>query len=201
MTNEAEARIVEAIMSPGQAGHRVEEIRNLVRDAFAHFKERAEMRTGELEAQLELAHVRDGQRKEQLKIAEHELVSALEVVSDLEQRERDLEERARIAEEAFAKLTERHVALKERVEANEAATRGCAIAPKSEAGQWHAKIENEAGELKDSRGMEPRLSQIYETMATIVPFSAEAPFALCYFMACLNNGIEADTLVERMSRA
>lgn len=104
--NEAEARIIEAIMSETANGsHSASELRALVREAFAHFKERSEMRAGELEAKLELSEVRNAQRKAAL-MTEHsenkalrdQLNDARKVIELQEQRERDLEARAEAAE-------------------------------------------------------------------------------------------------------
>ena len=70
----AEARIIEAILNPEHnSEHRAEELRSLARDALAHFKERAEMKVSDLKARLELADVRDAQRKEALEDAKLEL--------------------------------------------------------------------------------------------------------------------------------
>lgn len=83
----AEARIIEAILNPEHnSEHRVSELRSLARDALNHFKERAEMKVSDLKAKLELADVRDAQRKEALEDAKL-------VIAELEDRERELEAR------------------------------------------------------------------------------------------------------------
>lgn len=125
-TNEAEARIVEAILNTGS--DYMTGARKQVTQAFALFKERAEMRTGELEAQLELAKVRDEQRKEALASMEKELNTALEIISDMEDRERELEVQVAMLEDRERELDARA----ERAEAREAEARGCSIVPRDD---------------------------------------------------------------------
>lgn len=154
----AEARIIEAILNPEHnSDHSASELRSLARDALNHFKDRAEMKVSDLKAKLELADVRDAQRKEALEDAKR-------VIAELEAR---LESRPD-GKGYFSEVP---------------------------------KVLENAISLRDDYGFELRLRNIYRTIGSIAPFTAEAPFAVCVFIQMLNAGISPDELVERMTRA
>lgn len=176
---DAEARIIEAIMdAPERDGytHNPSKIRELVRDAFAHFKERAEMREGELETKLELAAERDRMRREALQNSENTVISlqnglreARKEIKWLEQRERDLEARAEEAEASAAPEIRR--------------------------------VDQSVYDEADSLMASDALTGIMDELARLTPPDDDMIYALAFFVACRRQGIPADWIRERMSRA